>query len=116
MACEMRRAGRHDRAAEQYRSLIDRYPRSPEARASQVALGRMLLDDGDPASALRWLDDYLGAGGPLGEDVMLARAVALQRLSRTQEEANAWSALLEVFPRTVHADRARRRLRELGTM
>jgi TolA-binding protein len=116
LACEMRRSGRHDRAADLYRGLIARYPGSPEARASQIALGRMLLDDGDPASALRWFDDYLRAGGPLGEDVMLARAVALQRLSRTDEEAHAWAALLEVYPHTVHADRARSRLRELGTM
>jgi TolA-binding protein len=116
-ANEARRAGQHGRAAEGYRALIATYPGSAEAPASLVALGRMLLDDGDAAGALRCFDDYLHrGGGGLGEDVMLGRALALQRLGRSDDESGAWSTLLASYPRSVHAERARRRLLDLGKM
>lgn len=115
-ANEARRAGQHARAAEAYRGLIARYPGSAEAPASLVALGRMLLDDGDAPGALRCFDDYLRRGGGLGEDVMLGRALALQHLGRSDDESAAWSALLASYPGSVHAMRARRRLLELGKM
>jgi TolA-binding protein len=115
-ASEQRRAGQHALAAEGYRALIAAYPRSPEASASLVALGRMLLDDGDAPGALRCFDDYLRRGGSLGEDVMLGRALALQRLGRADDESAAWSALLASYPGSVHATRARRRLLDLGKM
>jgi hypothetical protein len=77
--------------------------------------GRMLLDDGDASGALQRFDDALRLGtGALREDVMLGRALALQRLGRVDDEAKAWSSLLATYPSSVHADRARRRLRELG--
>jgi hypothetical protein len=76
----------------------------------------MLLDDGDAPGALRSFDDYLRRGGPLGEDVMLGRALALQRLGRADDESAAWSALLASYPASVHATRARRRLLDLGKM
>jgi len=115
-ANEARRAGQHARAAEAYRGLIARYPASAEAPASLVALGRMLLDDGDAPGALRCFDDYLRRGGSLGEDVMLGRALALQHLGRSDDESGAWSALLASYPGSVHAARARRRLLDLGKM
>jgi TolA-binding protein len=115
-ANEARRAGQHARAAEAYRALVARYPASAEAPASLVALGRMLLDDGDAAGALRSFDDYLRRGGGLGEDVMLGRALALQHLGRSDEESGAWGALLASYPGSVHAARARRRLLDLGKM
>jgi TolA-binding protein len=115
-ANEARRAGQHARAAEAYRALIARHPASAEAPASLVALGRMLLDDGDAPGALRCFDDYLHRGGALGEDVMLGRALALQHLGRSDDESSAWSALLASYPGSVHAARARRRLLDLGKM
>jgi TolA-binding protein len=114
-ANEARRSGQHSRAAETYRALIARYPASAETQASLVALGRMLLDDGDATGALRCFDDYLRGGGPLTEDVMLGRALALQHLGRGDESA-AWTALLGAYPNSVHAERARRRLLDLGKM
>lgn len=110
-----RRSSQHGAAAEQYRALIARYPDSAEAHASLVALGRMLLDDGDAAGALRAFDQYLSSGGGLAEDVMLGRAVALRNLGRSGDEAHAWNDLLRRYPASVHAERARRRLAELGT-
>jgi TolA-binding protein len=110
-----RRSGDHRRAAELYRSLVARYPRTAEARASLVALGRMLLDDGDAAGALGSFDQYLASSGALAEDAMLGRALALRHLGRAGDEARAWSALVREYPGSVHAGRARQRLLELGT-
>jgi tetratricopeptide (TPR) repeat protein len=114
LANAARRSGQHGAAAEQYRALIAQYPGSAEARASLVALGTMLLDDGDAAGALRSFDRYLASGGGLAEDVMVGRAVALRKLGRSTEEQRAWMDLLRLYPASVHTDRARRRLAELG--
>jgi hypothetical protein len=113
-ANEARQMGDHARAGELYGRLLNRFGASPEAHVSLAMFGRMLLDDGNAAGALRCFDDYLRQGGALREDVMLGRAIALQRLGRVGEEANAWSSLLEAYPGSVHAERARRRLLELG--
>lgn len=109
-----RRSGDHRHAAELYRALVERYPGTAEARASLVALGRMLLDDGDATGALRSFDRYLNAGGgALAEDAMLGRALALRQLERPNDEAQVWSGLLRQYPQSGHAERARRRLLEL---
>lgn len=113
-ASASRRNGDHEAARAAYRRLIARYPSSLEARESLEALGRMLLDDGDAAGALNSFDAYLGRGGALAEEAMLGRASALQRLGRVEEERNAWATILETYPDSVHADRARRRLAALG--
>lgn len=110
-----REMGDHARAAELYRRLLEDFAASPEARASLPMFGRMLLDDGNPNGALRRFDEALRSGGSaLREDVMLGRGLALQRLARADDEARAWSALLDAYPSSVHAERARRRLLELG--
>ena len=111
-----RRAGDHDRAATLYRSLIDHYPSSPEAHESQAVLGRALLGDGDASGAVRCFDEYLRAGGSVGEDVMADRALALGRLGRAHDEAEAWRRLLGSYPSSVHTERAHARLRELGDL
>jgi TolA-binding protein len=113
-ANDARRAGDHERAVSLYRRLMDEYASSAEAHESQAALGRVLLEDGDAPAALQVFDGYLRIGGPLREDVMAERALALGRLGRTRDEADAWSSLLEAYPGSVHQARARARLRELG--
>jgi TolA-binding protein len=112
-ATRARRAGDHAGAVQGYQGLVAAYPASPEGRHALALLGRMRLDDGDAAGALRSFDAYLSAGGLLREDVMADRALALQRLGRPADETAAWSALLGAYPASVHADRARRRLAEL---
>jgi len=110
-----REMGDHARAGELYRRLLEDFASSPEARASLPMFGRMLLDDGNASGALRRFDDALRlGGGALREDVMLGRALALQRLGRPDDEARALSSLLDAYPISVHAERARRRLLELG--
>jgi hypothetical protein len=45
---------------------------------------------------------------------MVDRALALGRLGRLHDEANEWMTLLRAYPKSVHAERARERLRQLG--
>ncbi len=114
-ANEARQSGDHLRAGELYGILLNRYPGAPEAHASLALFGRMLLDDGNANGALQCFDDYLRTGGALREDVMLGRALAFQRIGprATADEGRAWSSLLDAYPGSVHAERARRRLSEL---
>jgi tetratricopeptide (TPR) repeat protein len=108
-----RRRGGHEKAAALYRRVIARYPASAEAHESLAVLGRMLLDDGDAAGALESFEAYLSRGGALVAEALLGKALALQRLGRSYEERSAWSALVGAYPDSVHADRARARLRDL---
>jgi TolA-binding protein len=114
-ATDARRAGDHPRATHLYRALIEDYPSSSEAQVALAVLGRLLLDDADAEGALRCYDQYLRGGGALREDVMLGRALSLERLGRIADEARAWSDLLSEYPSSVHAQRARRRLLELAS-
>jgi hypothetical protein len=109
-----RRQGDHLGAAAAYRHLVARHPASVEAHESLVVLGRMLLDDGDASGALESFDSYATRGGALAAEAMLGKALALRALGRVDEERSAWSALLETYADSVYADRARRRLAELG--
>jgi len=112
-ATDARRSGDHAGAARFYGELIERYPSAPEAHESYAVLGRMLLDDGDAEGALVCFERYLPTGVALEEDVMLGKALALRRLGRNDDELRAWSALLERYPGSVHAQRANARLLEL---
>jgi len=109
-----RRRGDHEAAAAAYRRLIGQYPGSTEARESWAVLGRMLLDDGDASGALQSFDAYVQRGGALTAEAMLGKALALKQLGRTDDERAAWTALVDAFPDSVHAERARNRLAELG--
>jgi TolA-binding protein len=113
-ANDARRSGDRAHAVELYRLLVDSYPLSSEAHHAQAVLGQMMLDSGDLDAALRYFDEYLHTGGALSEDVMLDRAASLQRLGRPDDEAAAWASLLQAYPGSVHAERAHRRLSELG--
>jgi hypothetical protein len=115
LANEARRTGDHVTAARIYRELLDRHATSVEAPPAQLALGRLLLDDGAPASALPLFDAYLEiADRPLREEAFDGRARALGALHRDSDERAAWTALLASFPQSVHAEHARRRLDELA--
>jgi TolA-binding protein len=113
-ANDARRSGDRTQAEVLYRLLVERHSSTPEAHQSEALLGQMFLDSGDAAAALLFFDGYLRKDGALREDVTLDRAAALQRLVRTDDEAAAWTALLQAYPESVHAERARKRLSELG--
>lgn len=114
-ANQARVQGAHERAVQDYRGLLERFPSAPEANLTRATLGRLLLDTGDAANALTQLDAYLRSGElTLREEVLSSRAVALSRLNRTAEEKAAWSALLDSYPDSIHSARAKARLEELG--
>jgi TolA-binding protein len=114
-ANEARQSGAYAEAIRSYLDLAQRFPQSPEAVASHAIVGRLLLDRGDPSSALEQFDVYMQSGmTTLGEEARVGRALALERLGRSSEEADAWASLLTSYPQSVHASRARSRLAKLG--
>lgn len=110
-ATRSRVLGQAVQATAEYRRLLKTWPGSPEAEQAHAILGRLLLDEGELASALAQLDAYLAGGDrTLREEVLTARALTLLRLGREGEEQGAWQALLREFPESLHAERARARL------
>ncbi|MDP2270032.1 MAG: hypothetical protein Q8K32_04810 [Archangium sp.] len=113
-ATQARVTGETAEAIRDFRAVVSRFPASPEAALSHAALGRLLLDRGDAASALESFDAYLSSNNQmLREDVQGSRAMALQALGRAEEERSAWEAVLHDYPSGVFAPRARTRLDSL---
>jgi TolA-binding protein len=110
-ATEARRRGDYTQAIALQRELVARFPQSRESHVSRATVGRLLLDRGDPSAALASFDAYLAGGsGELGEETMVGRATALERLGRSAEAAGAWQSLLAAYPNTPYAAHARARL------
>ena len=109
----LRRRDEVNEAALVYRELQRSFPGSAEELLSRVVLGRLLLDRlGNAAAALAQFESYLTAAsqGSLREEALVGRAVALERLGRAVDERKAWNALLDGFPRSTSAARARARI------
>ncbi len=114
-ATEARRQGSYARAIDLQRELFSRYPRSRESHVARETMGRLLLDRGDPAGAFASFEAYLSEGsGELGEEAMVGRATALERLGRSAQAADAWRALLAAYPETPYAAHAKSRLGSLS--
>jgi TolA-binding protein len=116
-ANQARRDGKVKEAMRLYRALQERHSGSGEELVSRVALGRLLLDRlGDSRGALVQFNSYLASpgNGALREEAMVGRALALGRIGRSSEERAAWRALLDAWPKSTHAKRARARLAELA--
>lgn len=112
-ANEARAGRRHAQAIALYEELGRRYPDSRESLSSRVSLGRLLLAEGKkPRRALAVFEAYLRASpdGTLAQEAMVGRARALQALGDRAQEREAWMALLERFPDTIHRARAEARL------
>jgi TolA-binding protein len=113
----LRRRDEVTEAAGVYRELQRSFPGSAEELLSRVVLGRLLLDRlGDSKAALAQFESYLAGAsqGSLREEALVGRAVALGRLGRATDERNAWNALLDAFPRSTSAARARARIAALA--
>jgi TolA-binding protein len=109
-----RHAGDLTAAAVFYARLQRKFPASDEARLSHVSLGKLLLGSGRAQEAERQFSMYLAAGGrELAEEAWVGRAESLERLGGAAEERRSWQRLLQDFPASVYAARARQRLEEL---
>ena len=111
-----RRAGDWGAAVGLYEELGRRFGGSREEVLSRVTFGTLLLEVlRQPQRALGLFERYLEAapGGSMAEEALVGRAVALGQLGRDARERAAWETLLERFPGSAHAERARRRLDEL---
>lgn len=113
-ANDARREGRTGEAIAGYQRLQRHFPGSPEARASQVSLGGLLLRTGSSSGALKQFDAYLIVnGGQLAAEALFGRAQALRALGRFGEEAQNLDRLLKNYPKSAYATHAQRRLLEL---
>jgi TolA-binding protein len=112
-ANELRRTGKDSQAMVTYRKVERLFPGSPEAQQSYATLGSLMMEHGNPQEALGQFDHYIEHGGPLLVDVLAGKANALQKLGRNAEERRTWETLLERFPKSVQAARAKTRLAEL---
>ena len=115
-----RRAGDVAGATKLYQELQRRYPHSREAEVSRVIVGRLSLEGArDPKLALEQFDSALNTHDSdragLDEEALFGRASALMRLGHPQEERRAWEQLIQQYPDSIYAERARARLAELGT-
>jgi hypothetical protein len=116
-ANDARKNGDSEAALRTYRELQKLHPTSAEAVTSRVSLGRLLLDRlGDPTGARKEFSAYLAAapGGTLDEEARVGLALASAKLGDVDGERSAWRSLLAKHPDSVQADRARKRLEELG--
>lgn len=102
-------------AAAAYQRLRTVYPKSPESHTVSVALGQLQLDRlGQPRQALRSFEAYLKAGGGgLAQEARYGSLRALRALGDRPAEAQAIRAYLRQYPKSVDAERLRRRLAEL---
>ncbi|MES1208081.1 MAG: tetratricopeptide repeat protein [Pseudomonadota bacterium] len=112
-ASALRDQNRPEQAVAVFRRLQRLYPRSRETRISFALAGRLLLDGGHPEQALAQFDQHLTYRGEASEEALAGRATALGQMGRGAAESETWRALLDEYPNTVYAPRAKRRLAEL---
>jgi TolA-binding protein len=105
-----RSSQRPQEAIDLYRLLQKSHPGSAEALTSRVALGRLLLAEGEYTAALAEFDRQLAAGGALAEEALLWRARTLQRMGNSTAEQQAFRLLLERYPNSAYEQEARSRL------
>jgi len=112
-ANEARRQGDLNLCIRRYRELQQRFAASVEAQESHVSLGKVLQSSGDVAGAVREFSLYLQHPGALEEESLVGLAEALGQLGRNARAQSTWQRLLDRYPNSVYAARARKRLAEL---
>lgn len=109
-ANQLRRERDYDAAEQAYERLSKAHPGSREEVMARVTRGRLLLDVRDrPRQALDLFDRYLESAprGTLAEEAMVGRALSLEAMGKPDAAREAWSTLLERFPDSLQATRAR---------
>jgi TolA-binding protein len=109
-----RRDGHLERALELYSTLQARFKGTTEARLSHISLAKLLLALGRAAEADAQFTQYLARGGPLDLEALVGRADCQRLVGNAAAERVVWRQLLERFPSSVYAARARQRLFALG--
>jgi TolA-binding protein len=113
-ASAARRASELARAQSLYLELQARFPESREASVARVSLGKLLLSGGQAREAEAAFAGYLRSGaGDLREEALDGRADALRALGRTADERNVRQELVNRYPSSVYASRARERIAEI---
>jgi len=108
-----RKAREWAQASAAYEELLERYPRSPEARAARVSLGIIQLRHlGRPAAALSNFEGYLASTGTgvLAREALYWKSRALRELRRSSEERACLIEYLESFPGSVRSAEVKERL------
>jgi TolA-binding protein len=107
-----RRARDVARAIDDYRDLQRLFPTSPEAKLAHVSLGHVYLAERNPEAALGSFRTYLTGQPqePLREEALYGAATALWQLGRFAEEQATLRELVERYPHSVYALKARERL------
>jgi TolA-binding protein len=107
-----RREQRLEEAIALYERVARRFPRFPEARAAEIALGTLHLQSADASASLRHYRRYLAANprGELSPEALWGEAQSLAALGRTNEARQSWRLLIERFPESVYAKSARSKL------
>jgi hypothetical protein len=93
------------RAAQIYRAVHARSPRSEGGRAALMSLASLQLSSlGDPHGALASYQAYLAGGnGPLRQQAEYGKIRALRRLGRGAEEREAIRAFIRRYPKAPEA-------------
>jgi hypothetical protein len=117
LAREQRAAGNWSAAADLYRRVLAGHSSRPEATAVLVPLAELELEHlRRPDLALGHFGLYVGKlpGGPLGEEALHGKCLALRALGRMNEEAAALAEFLRRYPGSVRAPGVKTRLDNLG--
>jgi len=112
-ANDLRRQAQWRAAEAAYREIAARYPEAPEAAVAQLAAAELRLEHlGDPAGALRSYE-AVPRRSALGVEALFGVSRAQRALGNRSAEAAALRSLLEAYPTSLQADRARERLAQL---
>ena len=113
-AVDLRRAGQWQAAEVAYLNVAAQYPRAPEAYVATLAAGALRLEHlEDPVGALR-LYESLAHGSALGVEALSGVARCYQALGNRTAELSALRSVIDAYPTSIQADRARVRLKQLS--
>ncbi len=107
-----RRNGDTKEAIRLFRRLQREYSGSREAGLSLVALGTLLLEQGQTTLALEQFNRYLaaGAGAALTAEALYGKGRTLAQLGLADQERGTWHRLLAEYPKSPYVTHANRRL------